>query len=421
MKTILILFPKDWDRAELSRPEWSDHRFLFEGFDLFRFPQNARLLGFDVRRYLESLERKYRGAGLDGVLSNNEYFGALIAAELARRLGLPGTPPTALKTAQHKFYCRQVMARVAPEATPRFFAFPYTLRDPRAVELPFPFFVKPVKATFSVLARRVDSFAELRRHLRFGPLELLIIKKLVQPFNDLATPSEGFHLNAHHMIGEELIAGHQVNVDGFVHGGKAHFLGIVDSVMYPGTFAFRRFEYPSRVPPEIQARMRALAERLLSGLGFDHGFFNVEMLWDPQSGAISLVEINPRLASQLADLYLRVDGINPYRLLADLCSGEAPRLHASAGAFGAAASFVFRRFDGASLTRAPGPDHHSWLKERYPDARLMLYSKRGQGLRREMKWLGSHRYAVLNMGGAGRDDLEQRFRAVCRRFAFDPE
>jgi len=421
MKNILVLFPKDWDRVGLSRPGWAGHRFLFDGFDLFRFPQNARLLGFDVCRYLDSLERKYRRASLDGVFSNNEYFGALIAAELARRLGLPGTPPVALKTAQHKFYCRQVMARVAPEATPRFFAFPYTLREPRAIELPFPFFVKPVKATFSVLARRVDSFAELRRHLRFGPLETFLIKKLVQPFNDLATPAEGFAIDAHHMIGEELISGHQVNVDGFVRGGKLHFLGIVDSVMYPGTHAFQRFEYPSRVPLEIQERMRAHAERLLRALGFDHGFFNVEMLWDPETGAIKLIEINPRLASQLADLYHRVDGVNPYQLLVDLCTGEAPKPAPSAGAFGAAASFVFRRFDGTSLGQAPAAHHRLWLRQRYPDAELMLYRKRARGLRREMKWLGSHRYAVLNMGGAGRNDLEQRFRAVCRRLAFDPE
>ena len=48
------------------------------------------------------------------------------------------------------------------------------LPDGDALPLPFPLFVKPVKATFSVLARRVDSFAELRRHLRFGWFERLV-------------------------------------------------------------------------------------------------------------------------------------------------------------------------------------------------------------------------------------------------------
>jgi ATP-grasp domain-containing protein len=418
MKKILVLFPKEWDRAELSSPRWAGRcRFCFEGFELFRFPENVRLLSFDVRRYLDTLEHKYRGAGLDGVFSNNEYFGALMAAELARRLGLPGTDPRVLKIAQHKFYCREVMARIAPEATPRFFAFPYRLGDRRAFELPFPFFVKPVKATFSVLARRVDNLAELRCHLRFGPLETLIIKRLVQPYNDLATPDQGFHVDAHHMIGEELLTGHQVNVDGFVRRGEVHFLGVVDSVMYPGTMAFQRFEYPSRLPAEVRARMRSLAQRLISGMGFDHGFFNVEMFWDPATDAIRLIEVNPRLASQLANLYRRVDGIDPYQLLVDLSLGNTPEAPRSRGDFGAAASFVFRRFDGTTIEREPPPQERDWLRRSYPDAQLMLYRKRGGGLRREMKWLGSHRYAVLNLGGTSRHDLERRFHAVCRKLA----
>lgn len=40
-------------------------------------------------------------------------------------------------------------------------------------------------------------------------------------------------------------------------------------------------------------------------------------------------------------------------------------------------------------------------------------------LAREMRWLGSHRYATLNLGGENRHDLEQRYRAVCREFALE--
>jgi hypothetical protein len=49
------------------------------------------------------------------------------------------------------------------------------------------------------------------------------------------------------------------------------------------------------------------------------------------------------------------------------------------------------------------------VRRDYPTRGLMLYLKRGAALAREMKWLGSYRYAVVNMGGGSIDDLQQRF------------
>ena len=172
MKRILVLFPKEWDRLEFARPEYArDFEFVYAGFDLFRFPDNVRLLGFDVFRFVNEVVARFRRERLDGVFSNNEYFGTLIAAVVAEKLGLPGNDPRVALTAQHKFYARRAFAAIAPEASPRFAAFAYTVR--RREEFPFdlPCFVKPVKATYSVLARRIDTFDELRRHVGFWPLE----------------------------------------------------------------------------------------------------------------------------------------------------------------------------------------------------------------------------------------------------------
>src|SRR5690606_36811701 len=129
-----------------------------------------------------------------------------------------------------------------------------------------------------------------------------------------------------HLIAEEPLSGRQVSVDGWVHEGRVHFLGICDALMFPGTDHFERFVYPSRTPPAVQERMRELTVRVLEGLDYRHGFFNVEMFWDPESDALKLIEVNPRLASQLAGLYRRVDGVNPHRMLLELCTGQAPRM-----------------------------------------------------------------------------------------------
>lgn len=410
MKKILVLFAKDWDRLEFSRPEYRGrYEFIHEGFDLFRFPDNARLLTFDVFAYINALAQRFRRERIDAIVSNNEQFGAVIAAVLAEKLGLPGNDPRAVITAQHKFYARTQYARIAPEATPRFAAFPYGIR--RRDELPFelPCFVKPVKATFSVLARRIDRFEDLRRHLSFWPFEKFIIKRLVKPFNDLLSWYTDCRVDTHHMIAEELLTGVQLNLDGYVHEGSVNTLGIVDANMYPGTQAFASFEYPSRVPAEVRARMTALTERIIRGIGYRHGFFNAEFVWNPETGRIDLIEINPRMASQLAYLYEGVDGINIYRMNLELALGETPRLEREAPRFGHAASFALRKFDGKPLAAEPSREAIAKVSRSFPEARLMLYLKHGAALAREMKWLGSYRYAVLNMGARNADDLYLRY------------
>lgn len=59
--------------------------------------------------------------------------------------------------AQHKYYARCLQSRIVPGATPRFEALPYIDGIASPPQLGFPCFVKPVKATYSVLARRVAS------------------------------------------------------------------------------------------------------------------------------------------------------------------------------------------------------------------------------------------------------------------------
>ena len=111
MKRILVLFPKEWDRLEFSRPEYaSRYEFVYAGFDLFRFPENLRLASFDVFRFVNEVVVRCRRERVDGVFSNNEYFGALIAAVVAEKLGLPGNDPRVVLTAQHKFYARRAFS-----------------------------------------------------------------------------------------------------------------------------------------------------------------------------------------------------------------------------------------------------------------------------------------------------------------------
>ncbi len=421
MQDILVLFPNEWDRAELDGPRYRGrYRFHYEGFDLFRFPENVRLALFDARGFVERIVARYRGAGLAGVVSNEEQWGALIAAVVAERLGLPGPDPRAILAAQHKYYARRLIEGVLPGATPRYSVFPYDVRRAEDVGLPFPCFVKPVKATYSILARRVDRFDDVRQLMTFGPLERFILEKLIQPSNDFARDyAMDFALDSHHMIAEEVLAGTQVTVEGIACGGAVTILGIVDAVMYPGTIAFQRFEYPSALPAGVQARMTAVAEQAIRALGFGHGVFNVELFHDPASDRITVLEVNPRIAYQFADLYEKVEGFNTYDAVLALATGGAPALVKGQGRYRHAASFVLRAFGRPRLKAFPSRQHIAALQRRYADARLMVYVKTGAQLAREVKWLGSYRYAVLNLGAMDGRQLVERYQRVKGELAFE--
>lgn len=420
----LFLFPDGWDESAFAAVSALRDEFdvVCEGFDLFRFPESANILWFDAPRWIARMKRKYRRVGLAGVASTNEQYGALVAAVLARELGLPGSDPAAIIRAQHKYYARQALATALPEANPAFSLLPYAFGNASVASadpgLPYPFFVKPVKAAYSVLARRVDNAQDLQQHLTFYPWETHIIKRLVRPFGDLMRQYTEFTVDPQHMMGEALLDGIQISVDGWIHDGTIHFFGIVDAVMYPGTSAFQRFEYPSRLPAVTQAAACDVAERVMRAMAFDHGAFNVELFWQPATSTFQVIEINPRLAAQFGDLYEKVDGVNPYSVLVDLSVGRTPQWTRGNGAYGAAASFVFREFNGA-VKIAPEKAQIDWLRTAHPDARLHTFIKHGNSRWRETKWLGNYRYAIVNLGGTDRADLERRHADVCSNLVFE--
>jgi hypothetical protein len=420
-RRILVLFPDEWDLLAARGARFRDRfEFHFEGFDLFSFPDNARLFTFDALRFVDKMVARYRGVGLAGVVTSDEQFGPFLAALIGERLGLPHSNLQAVLTIQHKYYARQAFERLAPSANVRFGLLRRGFSTPDEVPLAYPLYVKPAKAAFSVLARRVDSFEALHRHTRFGWFEKAIIERLVRPFAQVARAHSTFTEDPFSMVVEEVARGAQVTANGFVRDGKATMLGTVDSIMYPGTDQFQRFQYPSSLPADQLARVDALAVRLVEGLGIAHGMFNVEMRIDPTSGEPRVIEINPRAAGQFYDLFERVDGYNGFEALLALHCGDQPRIEKRAGRDQHAASFVLRDLSGEGLGRWPSKRQIEKLAARHPEGHLMVYRKRGADLAREMKWLGSYRYAVFNTGGATLEAMFASFGRLAADIDFHP-
>ena len=416
----LLLFPQDWELAALPqlRRKYGEVEWITEGFDLFKFPQNARLMWFDPEAFVNKLIKKYRVRGIAAVMSAHEQFGALCAALLAERLNLPGTPVDAILRSQHKAVAREIHAKALPGSVPAFQVYTFGQDPVSQVSLPYPFFVKPVKAAYSVLAKKVNTPEELRAHTTFAPFEGHIIRRLTKPFNALAKKRLNITIDGDYMMAEAFMQGAQVNVDGFVRNGEITILGTIDAVMYPGTQAFMRFELPSQIPTAQVAIIEQVARRAIEALGFTHSLFNVELFWDAQTQQASIIEVNPRVAAQFADMYEKVHGINLFDVLADLSFGKPVSFAQHSGRYGAAASFVYRVFDDTPKY-PPAAAQLAALQNNYSDSIFTPDFKVGASRRREQKWLGSHRYALLNLGGADHDDLMSRFNDANGLLDFD--
>jgi hypothetical protein len=407
VKRILVLFPNDWDRGELARDKYRDHyEFVFAGTDFFKFPGQLRLLGFDAVGFVDKLARRFAGQTLDGVLSSDEYLGAAIAAALAQKLGLPGADPAQILLAQHKYFSRERQKAAVPEAVPAFTWVPLLPSQKAELTIAFPFFVKPVKGTFSLFAAKVDDAAALKQHLAFNIWERALLRAVTRPFNQLLRAYTDATRDANWFIGEELIEGVQVTLDGFAFAGEVHIMGVVDSVMFPGTSTFERFDYPSRLlSAEVQARMSDIAVRMVRGLGMRQAQFNIEMFYDDKRDAIRVIEINPRLSYQFADLYENVDGANSYDVLLDLTLGRKPAFTKGAGPYKFASSFVLRTFQGKRLSSVPSDADVEKFMQQYDDARLRIYGRKGSSLAHEMRAMGSYRYGIVNVGAGTLLDL----------------
>ena len=415
----LLLFNHGWGAIGFARLEQSGHLIARRGFDLLSFPGNANLLTFDIDRFVSRLARRAARAGWTGVFSHHEQFGALAAALLAEKMNWPGTPSQAVAACQHKLYARQVLDRVCPQANIAYQRLPLVYGQSVPEGLSYPCFVKPIKAAFSVLAKSVHSREELEQLTRFGGFELWVIKRMVEPFERVVRrllPQSG---SAHSMMIETAVHAKQYCLDGIVFGGDVKPLGVVDAVMYPGTQAFMRFDYPSLLSRSVQSRALEVARKFLTAIGFSHGFFNMEFFYDDAADQLTVIEFNPRMASQFADLYQRVDGLDLYAMALALAGGTdpwtAPQLPRTAGC---ATSSVYRMFNhtAAHLPQVmpvmPSRAQVSCLKSNFADSILLQYPKAGYSLARDFKWLGSYRYGILHMGGRDAADLQQRCAAA---------
>lgn len=405
MKNILVICPTTWDMDQLNQLQFRErYHFIFEGHYSRNDPGQ-----FDVEEFLEHIVSTYKNHNIDGVLGTHDYPGSILAAVTAKLLGYPCAEPQKILLCQHKYYSRKAQQRLVPTATPGFFPFHPDRTRKTDLHLPFPFFVKPVKSFFSHMAKKINNFDEF---LSFLPKVKPHITQFVRPFNVLLKKYADFELDGSLFIAEQFLEGSQVTVEGYSFQGDVFIMGITDSIMYPGTSSFERFEYPSKLPASVQERMANIARCFIQGIELNNTVFNIEMIYKKNMETIHIIEVNTRMSYQFSDMFEKVDGTNSYDIQLKLATGERPVFRNNCGSFKVAVSFVFRVFEDKTVKRLPTEEEIFKLHTKFPDLRMKVLVSEGEKLSDHLQDNESYRYLVINLGGSSWQDVYSRFEEV---------
>ncbi len=351
-----------------------------------------------------------RTNAIEAVVSTEDYPGSIFSSIIAQHLGLPGPTPQSVLTCQHKYYSRVTQQKFVPSATPGFMLIDPKNINQSSLEMSFPLFVKPVKSYFSIFANQVTDYDEFVRVVQTS----LPSKAYLEPLNWFLENYSSYELNADYLLAERLLQGEQVTVEGYVFDGNVEIMGVVDSIMYPGTICFERFDYPSCLPITVQDRMALIAKQYIKGIGLDYSLFNIEMMYNPATDEIHIIEVNPRMSSQFADLFEKVDGVNTYQILLDIALGIKPSFLRRKGKHKTSASFVLRRFENNQVIKSPTKDEIRHVSEELPDSRIEIFAIQGQDLSAFKQDGKSFRYGLIHLGAQNKDELFYQFE-LCKQ------
>jgi len=192
---------------------------------------------------------------------------AVAAAAIAERLGLTSSAAAAVATARDKFQMRECLA-AAGVPIPRYRRL--ALKDDpflAARGVGFPCVVKPLTLSASrgvIRANNVDQFiAAFRR------IAALLAR------DDVSVTGDG----AEYVLAEAYIPGVEVAVEGLLIGGELHTLAIFDKPdpLQGPFFEETIYVTPSRLPDEVQRRIREVTASACAGLGLAEGPIHGEL------------------------------------------------------------------------------------------------------------------------------------------------
>lgn len=382
---------------------------------------------YDLDELLERARGKLQAftGEVDAIVTHWDFPTSVIGPILSHECGLPAPPLESVVACEHKYWSRLAQAESVPECVPEFRAFDPFEDDPLAtIDLPFPFWVKPVKGHSSQLGFEVTDEATLHEAVQTIREK---VDRIADPFQQVLhrveAPPEIARMPATTCLAEQIISGVQAAPEGSLARGHYAVHGVLDMPRHSDGHGFSRFEYPSRLPDTVQKRMIDLSERYLRHVGFDDGCFNAEFMWDRDRDRLGLIEVNTRISQSHSDLFAKVDGMSNHEIAIDVALGRRPSLPTGKGAFDCAAKILLTHDEDAVVRRIPSDEDLERLRERFPETRLRVEVEPGQRLG-DLENQDSYHFIIAEvfLGANSPESLEEGHQA-CRElltFEFEP-
>ena len=367
----------------------------------------------DVLALLERAEAQLDAfpGTVDAIMTYWDFPGTLMVPILCRRRGLPSADLEAVVRCEHKYWSRLIQSRVI-DSTPAFGLLDLDARSPQLPEgVTYPAWIKPVQSASSEGAYYVEDADALARAL---PLAREDVVRMGEPFEDvlamLDLPPEVARAGGAAYMAEEAAVGQQMTIEGFVADGHVQIYGLVQSVNYPESSSFLRYQYPANVPDAVVEEMSEISERVIKASGLNNSTFNIEYFWDEPTGRVRLLEINARHSQSHASIFEMVDGVTNHYAMVALALGRQPEIPQERGPYPMAAKWFLRHFSDGVVTGVPTAEDVAQFEQRVPGTKVDLAVAEGQRLS-EGYLQDSYSYALAELVTGGQDeaDLQRKY------------
>jgi hypothetical protein len=358
---------------------------------------------------------------VDAIIAHWDWPVSTIVPILNREMGLRYVPLVSLLKCEHKYWSRIEQKMVVPEMVPRFEAVnPFDDDAIDKLELPYPFWLKPIKSFASHLGFRIanrDQFAAALEEIRAN------IKRIGDEFNVVMNmvdlPPDIRDVDGNWCIAEQLVRGWQCGVEGYVLNGQTFVHGIFDCYKDREFMSFNRYEYPSRWPAQVQRRMIEATKKLMPHLGYNQAPFGVEFFWDEPADKLWLIEVNTRISQSHSDQYEKVHGVSNHEIAFSVALGMKPKIPKPSGSFACAAKFHLRRYADCKVLEVPSEDNIAAIAREIPGTEIHLSVAPGQQLSDlEDQDAFSYEIATVHLGAPDQPELLRRFRRVADLLEF---
>ncbi len=407
---VLFLGMNEHNQQELQTIENADDYSFSFIFDPTKIQQQEHL---NVPALEQQARQQIESYGIpDAVVSFFDFPFTLLSFWLCDEYNLKGPSLEQGLKCEHKYWSRLEQQKAIPEHTPDFAAVnPFTQTRIEDVEVKPPFWIKPIKSFSSQLGFKVtdqQSYDYALKHIQEG------IGRFKAPFdfflNKINLPKYIKGIDGSHCLAEGMVSGHQCTVSGYVYENEVTIYGVVDSENYPNTPSFYYYLLPSELPGAVQQQLGEASKKIIRQTGFNNSTFNIEFFYNRVTGAIYLLEINPRMSQSHADLYAKVKGHSNHQVLIKLGLGEQPDFKHRQGDYGCAAKFLHRVFEDGQVTRAPSPEKIAGTEEKFRGTHIDLAIKNGLRLS-DLPLQDSYSFALGSIitGAPSKEKLLQKY------------